>query len=291
MGYLFLSLSLLAGTTKGYCGKKISCATEGFRDSVFANTVRMLFCIVIGFVLIAVTDGVSALRPTRPMLLCAMLSGVSTAAFVVTWLLSVRKSAYMMLDIFLMLGVLIPILTGSVLFDEIITPAQWLGLGILFLAVVIMCSYNNSIKQKLSFSSFLLLVFCGIANGLTDVSQKLFVQYAADASAAGFQFYTYLFSALVLSAVLLFPTGERSHTHHSTPLGLIFLMAVCLFANSFFKTLAAASLPAVILYPLTQGLALVLSMVMSAVFFREKITPKSVLGILIAFTGLLLINL
>ena len=71
----------------------------------------------------------------------------------------------------------------------------------------------------------------------------------------------------------------------------IAIMALCLFGNSYFKTLAAAKLDSAQLYPLNQGAALILSMGMSAIFFKEKVTPKAILGIVLAFLGLLVMNL
>jgi len=44
------------------------------------------------------------------------------------------------------------------------------------------------------------------------------------------------------------------------------------------------------LYPLLQGLSLVLAVVMSAIFFKERITKTCILGIFIAFVALLTIN-
>ena len=73
--------------------------------------------------------------------------------------------------------------------------------------------------------------------------------------------------------------------------GYILLMALFLFANSYFKTLAAKHLSAVLLYPLNQGFALILSALMASVFFKEKLTAKAVIGIVTAFIGLLIINL
>ena len=71
----------------------------------------------------------------------------------------------------------------------------------------------------------------------------------------------------------------------------IFIMSVCLFANSYFKTLAAGYLNAVLMYPLSQGGALILSAIMSATLFKEKLTAKAIIGIFVAFAGLLVINL
>ena len=172
MGYLFLLIALFAGATKGYCGKKTSGYTNNFGDAILANTIRMILCTVIGFVIILASEGLSSLIPSMEMMFISALSGISTAIFVVSWLISVKKSAYMMLDIFLMLGVLIPLTASNIFFNEAIKPTQWVGMAVLFAAVVIMCSYNNSIKTKISLPSFILLLICGIANGVADFSQK-----------------------------------------------------------------------------------------------------------------------
>ena len=294
MGYLFLLISLFAGPLKGYCGKKTSGYTGSIGNAVFANTIRMLLCILIGFLLILTTEELHILIPTPSLLLIAALSGVSSAVFVVTWLISVKKSAYMMLDIFLMLGVLIPSIASSIFFGESIAPTQWVGIGVLFLAVMIMCSYNNTIKARLTLPSLILLLICGIANGIADFSQKLFTKCVLNGSAMAFNFYTYVFAALVLM-------GAYATTRKSDPntekadlkkiFGYILIMALCLFANSYFKTLAAGYLSAVLLYPLNQGCALILSAIMSAALFKEKLTLKAIIGMITAFAGLLIINL
>lgn len=294
MGYLFLLISLFAGTLKGFCGKKTSGYTSSIGSAIFANTVRMFLCILIGFVLILATEDLRILISSPALLLISALSGVTSAVFVVTWLISVKKSAYMMLDIFLMLGVLIPLSASSIFFSESIKPAQWLGIAVLFIAVVIMCSYNNTIKTKLTLSALILLLICSIANGVADFSQKLFTRYFPDGSAAAFNFYTYVFAALVLIAAYAV-TRERGLAAEKTDLkkifGYVFTMALCLFANSYFKTMAARYLSAVLLYPLNQGCALILSAIMSVVIFKEKFTLKAAVGMITAFAGLLIINL
>ena len=68
----------------------------------------------------------------------------------------------------------------------------------------------------------------------------------------------------------------------------VFIMALCLFASSYFKTLAARYLSAVLLYPLNQGCALILSSIMSVALFKETLTLKAVIGMITAFAGLLI---
>lgn len=297
MGYLFLALALLAGSTKGYCGKKTSGFVKEYKDAMFTNFVRMVLCILISFLLLALSGRLSLLAVDLNVVLITLLSGVTTSVFVVAWLLAVRRGAYMMLDVFLMLGVIVPLLLSEFLFDEKIRLNQWAGLLVLLVAVVIMCSYNNQIKEKMSLKSLGLLVLCGIANGLTDFSQKLYVKTVADSSAAVFNFYTYIFSALVLlvfylGAKVTDKTGSSSETDVLRRVGgYVAVMSVCLFLNSYFKTMAAGILPSAILYPLSQGASLILSSFMSMLFFKEKLTAKCITGIALSFAGLLIINL
>lgn len=296
MGYLFLAISLLAAATKGYCGKMTSGYVQGYKDAMFANTIRMTFCIVIGLGMILFNGSIGDIVPSASLLAISALSGITTSVFVVCWLISVKKGAYMMLDVFLMLGVLVPLLAGKLFFDESIKTTQWIGIGILFIAVYIMCSYNNSIKGKMSIVSLVLLVVCGVANGLTDFSQKLFMKMAGDTPIAIFNFYTYIFSALTLLVFYCVfnrvekVDGEKKSSGIKQIFGYILVMSICLFVNSYFKTMAAGYLDSAQLYPLNQGASLIISSLMSATLFRERLTLKCVIGLLVSFVGLIVLN-
>lgn len=293
MGYIYLCIALISGAIKGFCGKKTSSLTSTFYHSVLANLIRMSFCIIIGFAVVCSEGNFNLLLPDADVLLIALISGISTAVFVVSWLVSVRQNTYMLMDVFLMLGVLVPLTLGQLLFNEAVRPVQWLGLGILFAATLIMCSYNNSIKTKLTFPAFSLLLLCGFSGGVADFTQKLFTK-TSDAPVSVFNLYTYIFTALTLVLVFSLSTKDVAKNRNDSfkrAFPYILVMAICLFLNSYYKTIAAVCLPSVILYPLNQALALILSTVVSAVFFHEKITLKAVIGIFIAFVGLLFINL
>ena len=139
----------------------------------------------------------------------------------------------------------------------------------------------------------LILILSGVANGITDLSQKLFIKQLPSCDVGVFNFYTYLFAALTLSVVCLFirrTEGSGDGKAFIKVIGYIAVMAVCLFINSYFKTLASRHLDAILLYPLNQGAVLILSVLMSAVFFKEKPTAKCIVGIVLAFIGLIIIN-
>lgn len=298
MGYLFLSIALIANITKGYCGKKVSSYILGYGDAALSNFIRMVICAAVGLVLSLVQAGNFFPETSVTTLLCALLSGVATSAFIVSWLIFIQRGAFVTTDIFLMLGAGLTIALSVAFLGETVKLTQILGFVILVIAAYVICSYNISIKGKMSFGSFMLLLLCGASNGLADFAQKIFVKKVEGESAAAFNFYSYVFSAITLFIVYLVfrcrkNDAEKSvfSTPHSKKVILnVSIMAVLLFVVSYFKTLAAAKLDAALLYPLNQGATLVLSMTLAAVCFKEKITSRSLVGIFLAFIALVMIN-
>ncbi len=302
MGYVFCVLALFMGVTKGYCGKKTSGTITTFADTMLFNAVRMLICIPIGLLCVLLyTSSLSALAIDGQTLLISAVSGIATSVFVVTWIAAVRTGAYMMVDVFLTLGVVVPVLACRVFFAEAVRWNQIVGILLLAVAAYIMCTYNNAIgKAKLTPGSLLLLTVCGVANGLTSFSQKWF-RYESTADVSVYNFYTYVFSAVLL--LLCWAVVHSKNPAKAADNGVdrktvikklavyVVIMSLCLFLHSLFSTMAAGYLTSSQLYPLMQGGALVLSMVMCALCFGEKITGRCVLGICVAFGALLCINL
>ena len=294
MAYIYLLISLLAGATKGYCGKRTSGRINGWHNAISANLLRMGLCILIGFGVVAFGGELSGLVPSGKELAIYALSGISTSVFVVTWLIAVRTSAYVLMNVFLMLGVIVPMSLGSLCYGEAIRWNHWVGLGVLLAATLLLCAYNNGIKEKLTGKGFLVLLISGVANGVTSFSQKMLKYEVPGGSAAVFNFYTYVFSAASLGLVLLLYRRSKEERAQPSPipgvLGYIVVMAISLFLNSFFLTLAN-SIPSAVLYPLERGISMILSGLMAALLFKEKMTVKAICGLALAFVGLLIINM
>ena len=294
MGYLFLSFALICGAAKGFCGKKISGYADTIKSAVLLNLIRMLLCIAFSFFVILLSSDIGCLSFDINIILISAISGIGTAFFVVSWLLAVRKSAYMMLDVFLMLGTLVPIVTGYLIYSEPVSIRQIVGFALLLMAVLTMCSYNNTVKQKLALGSVFLLICCGITNGIASASQKIYVNTFPETPISIFNLYTYVFASIVLFLFFIFTPGKEHVRFNSDttkrPFVYICIMAVALSLHSYFSTMAASYLDSVHLYPLSQGSSLVISTLMASIFFKEKLTVKAVSGIVSAFIALLIIN-
>ncbi len=294
MGYLFASLAVVNGAIKGFCGKKTSSFTNHIGDALLFNAIRMAFCVVIGLLISLLSGGIDSLMIHTDDIFSILTCGVFSSVFVVSWLILVKNGAYLMLDVFLMLGVIVPLIGSKILFNEIISLQQWLGIAVLIAAALILCSYNNKIKTKLTVSSFGLLALCGLSCGLTDFSQKIFAAGSSGTLIATFNLYSYLISFLLLFVGVISVRNcsiKKQIGFPAKTAGYILIMSVCLFLNSYFQTIAATYLSSAQLFPLSKSLALIVSVIMAAVFFGEKINFKCIMGVILAFAGILVINL
>lgn len=321
--YLFILLALFAGATKGWCGKKTSFLMKEPSDAAAFNALRMLLCIPIGFVFLLIEHSVPGLLLTPGALGLSVFSGACNAMFVVVWLFAVRHNAYMTVEISLMMGCLIPTFGTALLFSEPIHAAQIIGFVLLTAAVVLINGYNRRISGKKTVGDMILLVLSGTAEGLCGLSQQFYKHWVLpvcpSCTSAVFSFYTYVFAFLCLLLVLFGfrIAGKRRGTEGVSAAdisaadaptmggtvrgflgkvrpaaGYIAVMALCLFCHSYFQTLATAvfGMSSQVMYPLLKGGSLVFSTAMAALFFGEKLTKRSALGIVTAFLGLLFIN-
>ena len=295
MGYLFLAIALLTNNIKGYCGKQMSRYSAKLNDTLLICFFRMLMCIGTSAIILAVTGGFFGLEITPKLIGYAAFSGISTAILVAAWLFAANSSGYMMLEVFQMLGVGVTILMSFAIFKEEITVRDVIGFCVLVFAAYLM---HAGTKIKPTLKTLAVVILCGLANGMTDFSQKAFIYSGLDTTTAQFQLCSYVFAAVTLIVLYTAMTaGKKTEEKNGATAILkktwyfVLIMAVCLYANSYFKTEAANYLSAAKLYTLSQGGTMAIGTLMSAFLFKEKLTLKSGISIAITFIGLLIINL
>jgi len=296
MGYIYLAIALLTNNIKGYCGKQMSRYSAKLNDTLLICFFRMLMCIGTSAIILAVTGGFLGLEITPKLIGFSAFSGISTAILVAAWLFAANSSGYMMLEVFQMLGVGVTILMSFVCYQEEITVRDIIGFAILVFAAYLM---HAGTKVKPTLKTLAVVILCGLANGMTDFSQKAFIYSGLDTTTAQFQLCSYVFAATTLIALYTAMTaGKKPEDNDGGAVAIlkktwyfVLIMAVCLYGNSFFKTEAANYLSAAKLYTLSQGGTMAIGTLMSAFIFKEKLTLKSYVSIAITFIGLLIINL
>ncbi len=314
MAYLFVFFSLVFLETKGYLGKKTSICVTCPGDAFLFSLVRMLLCVVIGLIPVAFDHAWGFLALDGGMTAICLLAGVVNALYLASWILAVRKNAMVTVDVMLTVGSIIPAVLCRIFFGEVLRVPKMIGFGAVVLAAFIL-SGGKEKKEKRNPLVYILPVLAAVGEGMLSFSQQLYKQYYWSENALSgmeypmsvYHFYTYVFSGVFLFLFfLVYEWGTslklrragvgEARTSYLAPLKrtiwYIVLMAVCTFAAAYCQTIATSNygMPSQVMYPLIKACCLVIITVIARVFFGEKITRRSVFGILVALVGIVVIN-
>ena len=291
MGYLCILVSLLAGATKGFLGKRMSGSVKSFQQSAFVNMFRMFICVAVSAVTFVAESTRGGFMFDKEAIIYGAFSGITLAFFIITWLLAVRHGAFMLISVSQMFGTVITVMCSFFVFREPIAAKRIVAIAILVVAVIIMASYSKGVKGKMSAFGILMVVLCGLSSGMNDFSLKLF-RYYSESNISALNLISYIVSSMMLMIIMLLPSKDNfdKKAMFKSEILTVSIMSVCLFINSYFKTMANDYLSVAQVYPLSQAGGLILSAFMSSVFFKEKITVRCVIGLILAFVATILLK-
>ncbi|HZM04026.1 MAG TPA: EamA family transporter [Candidatus Saccharimonadales bacterium] len=192
----------------------------------------------------------------------------------------------------------IPILLSIFLFGEKLSLGKIIGIG-LVLAAVIMLWWDKRIDLQLARvdldgsrplkpSRWLpLMMLSFIGQGLAASSQKILVE--AKQGDYVWQFYIVLywsgFVVMLLLSILREPWPNRRE------FGTAFVMAVCSVVGNVSITTALKTVKGAVAYPVSNGGSLSLVVLAGVLFFREKIHPIGIAGIVCGIGAILILVL
>jgi drug/metabolite transporter (DMT)-like permease len=181
-------------------------------------------------------------------------------------------------------GLLVPLAFSILLFGEMPGAFQIIG-SVLAITGILMMTAQGRSGQKISCIPILVLVLIteGVANSMTKVYQETGNTVLSDQ----FLLYTFM-SACLLCVITLIARRERPGLNE-----LIFgtLIGVPNFINTHFMLRTLERMPAVIVYPSRSVGALALITLTGILVFKEKLSRRQVIAMVIIVAALLLLNL
>ncbi len=274
------------------CGKIAS----GTKNSVKLNLIRSLGCLAVS-IIVCLFSGFERMN-TRGIT-ATLLSGVANGVLLWSWILAASCAPMITVEVFCMIGgVVIPLLLSPILLvGESVGILQWIGSALLFCAMFCL-SAKRKIKSKIQVKSILLMCTAGLANAGCVMSQKLYTSYNGG-TVADFQLGTYAVTAVVLAmffgVMRLLSRGKERDTGEVkiTKPAILYLCAafILTYAAQLLSTLSSARIPSAVLYPLSYVISMPLVFAVDIIIFKEKITLRGIIGLLLICTSGILINL
>ena len=202
-------------------------------------------------------------------------------------------------SMFMMLGgMLVPFFYGILFLSEPITVGKAAGTVLLTVFIVLQAVWQKSSDSekkggKTKYLFFILCLVIFFINGMTGVIAKAHSISIGAVDEASFT-ATYCAMTAILSLLILLISCLKSGREKAKvikgalktkPLAVMALLGAAAYGGNFLQLLAAEKVPASVQFPLVSGGVIVLSALVSALIFREKISKKEWISVAGAFVS------
>jgi drug/metabolite transporter (DMT)-like permease len=226
-------------------------------------------------------DWLSVLGIGIPAGICFFLSFVF-------YQISVKDNGASLSAMFGKLGILLPMFISVILWHEMPTIVQTIGILIAIVAMLLV-NYQpkalDYLTERTGKSSLILLFATG---GMAEFSNKLFQKFGYPEDKNFFLFVVFFVAFLCSSIFSVFSTQQSLRSlKHDILMG--FAVGIPNLLSSYFLINALEVVPATIAFPAYSSGSIVLVTIGSVLFFKEKFSRRSFIGLTLTLFALLLI--
>ena len=225
----------------------------------------------------------------------AAFSGVSLFFSIACGLYAMKSGTVSLSSMFGTAGMIMPIAAGALLFDTPVAPMQLVGVGIFFVAAYLLIGASKKIYANFSYQTVLWLIGSLVANGCTMLAQQMFTVYVPHGNVSVFSFLS--FAIIAVLSGMVFAVSSRRHTDQVDgsrfPRALIgcgIALAAAVFVINQLATICTKLVSPVILFTFINGGGTIISALVAAVIYQEKLTKKAALGIALGIASLIVIK-
>ena len=291
--YIFLIIILLLRVPQNFSSKKTSGLVTNSQSYFLYGTYSYTLAGLIAFVML-LFDGMSGF--SLPAVGISALGAVSLAVSLFCSIEALKSGVMVLAAMAGSAGLLLPCIAGIFMFNEPMKPMQFIGIALLIFPGWLLIGYSKEQTGSFTPRTLLLLIGSMLSNGSVMLAQKMFSKYLPDTSVSIFSFLTFgligigMFIGLVPS--LLSQSGRAKIAAVPKPVFLYgTISSIILLAINQLATLAGRNVPSAIMFPINDGGATIITAITAAIFFKEKLTVRSVCGLILGIGSLIVINL
>lgn len=294
MIYIYLFSILIARVIQAIFSKLSSKETENIVQTVKYTAYQYTVSALLGLVLL-LTD-ISGIKIDLPTIAIALLSGISLFFSTFFTIYGMKSGTVSLVSMFSTAGLLVPIIAGAFMFKQPVSLVQWVGIVLFFLSAWLLIKSSENTYNGFDFKTFLLLIGAMLSNGLTMLAQQMYTHYVPGGNISLFSFLS--FGAVTIFGVPTALSMGRSEKNTDLDKNLSktlyicgFALAVAVFVINQFATSLTALLPPVFLFTFINGGGTIISTLVAAVMYKEKLSLYSILGVIIGLSSMIIIKL
>lgn len=301
--YLFLfGLLALMRVVQSICSKRVSDTVSGtrfFHYGGYYNLMSALLSLIVLFF-----SGYEYFKNWQT-LLCAFATAVFMALELFVYIKVLKKTTLLVAQMFSVCSLIIPCLVGELLFNEPMNAFSWFGVLLFIFSLYFMIApskeqNNQEQNGKFSLTTLILLLIYCFVGGAVMVTQKVFALKVENGNVSEYSFLMFAFNAIVFYVIYLIlwlsnKNTEKIGFQNTTKLSkALFIygavLAVVIFTINLSVTTLAKDISSAILFSISYAISIFMTMLVGVICYKEKITLKNVIGIILAVLAIIVIN-
>ena len=291
MAYFLLSLAVVFQFPFRYFEKGASTGVNGVAALTKYNLFRQFAGAVAGMAILIVGGG--RIHFDLITLLISLMFAVMLISCVYLGTYAYRITTAAITALFAAASLIIPVIFGAVFLNDSVSFGQIMGIALFFFGVYLITSNEEKSGKKFGIKAFVVLMLFLLFSGLGSVAMQLFSNYVQDGNAAMFMELSYVFAVIILVFIYILLPGKKGNTEEQVPKKIYVFGGVAAalgYVIQQITTELALKIPASILFASVNGGSVIGAAVVGAIFYKERLTVKNTIGILIGITSLIIIN-
>lgn len=235
------------------------------------------------------TGGLSAV--SLPTVICAFFYAAIVFSLQSLSVIAMKKGPMSLTSLIVMFGMIIPALAGPIFWGEPFGVLQGVGIAVM-LASLWLLKENKAGETATNAKWWILAALCFVLSGMAGVMEK--IHQSTDGSAEKTSFVLLACSMMFAFSVLgTAVTSFRARGKRISRNLLIWAPISGLLVGliSGVNLTLAGGLNSTVYYPVSNGGALLLTVLISTVVFREKPTARKMIGFAMGLCGVLLLSI
>lgn len=289
---IYFGIMLLMKFVQSICNKTTSNALKGKQSYLHYGAFQYLVSGVLALVLILFSG--SGIKAGFPTVIISLMSALSLSLCTFCSLAAMKSGTLTLTSLFGSAGLLVPCVAGIFMFKEVMSVMQYFGIFMFLVSAWLLIGASRQMYANFSFKTILLLLGSLLGNGITMLAQKMFAYYVPEGDVSSFSFISFGgLGVILLAAFFITSASEHQKPQLLTKKLMLYgaALATALFVLNQLSTIAANTIPSVILFTVVNGGGTVITAGVAAIFFHEKLTVKSCAGIIIGLAALFVINI
>lgn len=282
MGFLYIVAVVLAILTVAMMGK-----LSGRKGVPSLDLTFVIFCVasVLGALMTYITRIPS--EKYVPLLFpVAFIAGMGGSLAVFTFNQAIRLGHFGFSNAIYRSSFLMPILFALLFFGAALKLSTGAGILLILVAVFLMSWSNDAFAKGASsqWKWFLIIFLSFLLSGLPRIGQLMTSKWGMD-------FYAYLFLSYLGGVLVLLPFYWKKVGFDKRAWGYGSVAAVASYIGVYCTLSALKLLPASVVYPITLSGPIILGMLISGIFFKERIRWAGWIGVLAGISGISILTI